>query len=59
MGDQVESVDEAAIVEHPIVHAVGVEILVVAAERKGHATTGRLLHTGLESVCGNKETHED
>lgn len=49
MGDQVESVHEAAIVQHALLHAVGIDTLVVAAKRQGHATT-QLLHASLESI---------
>jgi len=41
VGHQVEGVHEAAIVEHAALHAVGVERLVVSAEREGHGA-GRL-----------------
>lgn len=58
MGNQVESVHEAAIVQHAHLHAVGIDTLVVAAKRQGHATT-RLLHTSLESICDNKTTREE
>lgn len=54
MGNQVESVHEAAIVQHARVHAVGVDTRVVAAKRQGHATAARLLHASLESICENK-----
>lgn len=44
VGNQVESVHEAAIVQHALVHAVGIDIVVVAAKRQGHATTGAAPH---------------
>lgn len=56
VGNEVESVHEAAIVQHAVRHVVGIEMVVIAAKRQGHATT-RLLHTSLESVCENKNTH--
>lgn len=52
MGDQVESVNEAAIVQHTALHAVGVGVVVVvvvAAERQGHAPA-RLLHASHETI---------
>lgn len=49
MGDQVDGVHEAAIVEDAMRHAVGVVTLFTAAERQGHATT-LLLHTRLDSI---------
>ena len=39
MGNQVEGVHEASIVQHTILHTVGIEILVVATKRQGHATS--------------------
>lgn len=36
--NQVEGVHETAVVQHALLHAVGVDTLVVAAEREGHAS---------------------
>lgn len=55
MGHQVKSVHEAAIVEHSVCHAVGIDTVIIATKRQGHAT-GRLLQTSLESICGNTWT---
>lgn len=55
MGDQVESVHEAAIVQHAAVHAVGISTVVVAAKRQGHATA-RPLHASLKSICKKTQT---
>lgn len=52
MGNQVESVHETAIVQHALLHAVGIDTFVIAAKRQGHATT-QLLHTSLESISEN------
>lgn len=38
MRNQVESVHEAAIVEHALCHVVGTGFVFTAAERQGHAT---------------------
>ena len=56
VGNKVESVHEAAIVQDAIRHVVGIEMVVIAAKRQGHATT-HLLHTSLESVCKKTKTH--
>ena len=56
VGNEVESVHEAAIVQDAIRHVVGIEMVVIAAKRQGHATT-HLLHTSLESVCKKTKTH--
>lgn len=55
MGNQVESVHEAAIVQHAIRHTVGIATIVAAAKRQGHATT-QLLHARLDSIWENKNT---
>lgn len=54
MGNQVERVHEAAIVQHALLHAVGIGTVVDATKRQGHANTAQLLHTSLESICENK-----
>lgn len=56
MGHQVESVHEAAIVQHALCHAVSIDTDVVAAKRQGHATT-QLLHTSLEPISEKKKTY--
>lgn len=49
MGNQIESVHKTAIVQHTLLHAVGLDT-VIAAKRQGHATT-QVLHASLESIC--------
>lgn len=49
MRNQVESVHEAAIVQHAVLHAVGIGAVLVAAKRRGHATT-QLPHVRLGSI---------
>lgn len=63
VGDQVEGVHEAAIVEHALLHAVGVDASVVdasvvAAKRQGHAPD-RPLHPSLGSTWGGEHQHND
>lgn len=48
VGNEVESVHEAAIVQDAIRHVVGIEMVVIAAKRQGHATT---------HLQKNKNTH--
>lgn len=49
VGNQVESVHEAAIVQHALRHTVGVDSVVAAAKGQGHAATV-LVHAHLESI---------
>lgn len=53
MGNQVESVHEAAIVEYAAWHAVAIGTIFTAAERQGHGTTEQLhTHTHTSQAEG-------
>lgn len=55
MGNQVEGVHEAAIVQHVTLDFIGREILVAATKRPLHATSLQI-HTNLESLWVWHET---